>query len=419
MSDEEIVVFDLFVHNECLYLEKDIVACLNLNEQKARTILSKLLREQFIVEIRKHKNEEDRNSAFQTFYCLNNYIVYVIDFRIKQMEIEIQNKKTERDIYICKYCNVTYSQMDAPMLPLDPYDAHFLCFCNKKIELIATEENSDENIYNRYTKYLNIIKEYTDKLKNYYIPMYTEKFDKYSLPSAGSAVGEENGSEVSLANNSSELTLTNNSSLLSQGIDKKIKDHVEKKRKEEYVDNCSSVIRSNKKIKIKIKKRGKGINSEPLEESGKTNRKMKDGENLHTQNDTVEEKMMNDSILNNDMLDNDMSNNDLLNDDMLNDGILNNVAINSVKNDINLNSTENGINEKMEKKNRNDFSNDRTNDKTNKSGYKKGKSKDPMFFIKKHNQHYTLKDAQKLQQDMTQDEFERFVELQDVYLDDF
>ncbi|SBT31823.1 transcription initiation factor IIE, alpha subunit, putative [Plasmodium ovale wallikeri] len=338
MSDEEIVIFDLFIYNECLYLEKDIISSINMNEVKIRGILSKLLKDKFIIQVQKYKNNE-KGSTHQTYYCLNNYIVYVIDFRIKQMENELQKKKSESDIYICKFCNVTYSQLDAQLLPLDSYDAHFLCFCNHKIELIVSfffffffpppspplrgaqimrkhlpsvenpgeckpcgcfqirlfsifrrrkkkkrktclihhvfvyppsvnmkthkrghsftgdpqaklalnslwlcenfpcvtvtattistrsqekDDSSNEKIYSKYTKYLNILKEHIEKLKNYFIPLYTEKFNRKNVNVSSSFVTDVSSDE-SITNDSSEVSLTNNSSLLSHSRGKRQK----------------------------------------------------------------------------------------------------------------------------------------------------------------------------------------------------
>ncbi|EAA18772.1 hypothetical protein [Plasmodium yoelii yoelii] len=340
MNDEEIIIFDMFVHNECLYLEKDIISSINMNEQKIRSILSKLLKEKYIIQVQKYKNNE-KGSYYQTYYCLNNYIVYVIDYRIKQMELELQKKKNECDVYICKFCNATYSQLDAQILPLDPYDAHFLCFCNNKIELIIYKEESKnvtascycvlllrlekddvstEKMYNKYTKYLNILKEHIEKLKNYFIPLYTEKFNTNKLNSANSYVTDIS-SDGSVTNNSSEISQTNNSSLLSQ---------------------------SNTMIDI--------INNRIVENG----RKKKDEIQADTLNDEKKEK---------------------------------NKIINDIKN------------KAIENKNN-------SNDKHEHEG-----SEMPLFFIQKFNKKFTLIEAQKLQQDMSQEEFENFMELQDEYLD--
>ncbi|SBT01658.1 transcription initiation factor IIE, alpha subunit, putative [Plasmodium malariae] len=346
MNDEEIVIFDLFVNNECLYLEKDLINNINMNEQKIRSILTKFLKDKFIIQVQKNKNNE-KGSSYQTYYCLNNYIVYVIDYRIKQMESELQKKKSESDIYICNFCNATYSQLDAQTLPLDAYDAHFLCFCNNKIDLIRVDESlnlsssqtgkesnyqsfclfgsynsllgkiyfekddsSNEHMYNKYTKYLNILKEHIEKLKNYSIPLYTEKFSRKNLNSSNSFV-TDNSSDESATNNSSELSLTNNSSLISQSrpmrcqkeikqineekhdkmnvqmyivhcvihptyVDlkiivkclthlghmqiyqaKQIVENGKSKKEETYTDTCSSVIKTDKKIKICMNVQGK------------------------------------------------------------------------------------------------------------------------------------------------------------------
>ncbi|CRG98205.1 transcription initiation factor IIE, alpha subunit, putative [Plasmodium gallinaceum] len=359
MSDEEIVIFDLFIHNECLYLEKDIINSINMNEHKIRSILSKLLRDKFIIEVQKYKNNE-KGSNSQTYYCLNNYIVYVIDFRIKQMENEIQKKKNESDIYICNYCNCTYSQLDAQTLPLDSYDAHFLCFCNNKIELIENDDNNDEKIYNKYTKYLNILKEYIEKLKNYFIPLYTEKFNRSNLNSSNSFLSD-NSSDGSVTNNSSEISLTNNSSLISQIHLNESIENGKRKKEEIYTDTCSSVIRKNKKIKICMNVKTKNIIRKNLNDD-----KIKIS---NTINDTKEENIINKN-----------KNND---------------------------TSEN--NESIEKSNQN--AKNITNEQQTKE------PEFPLFFIQKFNKKFTLIDAQKLQQDMSQEEFENFMELQDIYLD--
>ncbi|CRG98621.1 transcription initiation factor IIE, alpha subunit, putative [Plasmodium relictum] len=356
MSDEEIVIFDLFVHNECLYLEKDIINSINMNEHKIRSILSKLLRDKFIIEVQKYKNNE-KGSNCQTYYCLNNYIVYVIDFRIKQMENEIQKKKNESDIYICNYCNSTYSQLDAQTLPLDSYDAHFLCFCNNKIELIENDDNNDEKIYNKYTKYLNILKEHIEKLKNYFIPLYTEKFNRSNLNSSNSFLSD-NSSEGSITNNSSEISLTNNSSLISQIQLNESDENGKRKKEETYTDTCSSVIRKNKKIKICMNVKTKNILRKNLNDD-----KIKISNIV---NDTKEENIVN-------------KNND---------------------------AAEN--NESSEKSNKN--TKNITNEQEKEPEF-------PLFFIQKFNKKFTLIEAQKLQQDMSQEEFENFMELQDIYLD--
>ncbi|GAW79313.1 hypothetical protein, conserved [Plasmodium gonderi] len=370
MNDEEIVIFDLFVHNECLYLERDIINSINMNEQKIRSILSKLLKEKFIIQVQKYKSNE-RGSSYQMYYCLNNYIVYVIDFRIKQMELQLQKKRSDDDVYICNFCNVTYSQLDAQLLPLDSYDAHFLCFCNNKIELIDKDESSNDRIYNRYTKYLNILKEHTEKLKNYFIPLYTEKFSKMT-PNSLNSIAADNSSEGSVTNNSSELSLTNNSSLVSQKNSRKSVEHKKSNNEETTADACSSVIRTDKKIKICMNMKGKNS----------ANKKM--GNNSIVTTRTV--NRMNDEENDNSVI------------------IMNSKEKNNNKSDhvdqVDKSSKEIAV-----------------DDKGLIDSPKIDVPEMPLFFIEKFNKEFSLMEAQKLQQDMTQNEFERFVELQDEYLD--
>ncbi|SBS80980.1 transcription initiation factor IIE, alpha subunit, putative [Plasmodium ovale curtisi] len=355
MSDEEIVIFDLFIYNECLYLEKDIISSINMNEVKIRGILSKLLKDKFIIQVQKFKNN-DKGSTHQTYYCLNNYIVYVIDFRIKQMENELQKKKSESDIYICKFCNVTYSQLDAQLLPLDSYDAHFLCFCNHKIELIEKDDSSNEKIYSKYTKYLNILKEHIEKLKNYFIPLYTEKFSRKSVNVSSSFVTDVSSDE-SITNDSSEVSLTNNSSLLSHSRDplSKVVENGKRKKEETYTDTCSSVIRKDKKIKI------------CMNMQGKNNLKKNSNHN----------------------------------------GVI------KVPNMVNEEKGEKGNNKNKEKGRNGDLHEQYNNPKK----VTTGEPEMPLFFIHKFNKEFPLIEAQKLQQDMTQEEFETFMELQEEYLD--
>ncbi|KAI4840715.1 transcription initiation factor IIE subunit alpha [Plasmodium brasilianum] len=413
MNDEEIVIFDLFVNNECLYLEKDLINNINMNEQKIRSILTKFLKDKFIIQVQKNKNNE-KGSSYQTYYCLNNYIVYVIDYRIKQMESELQKKKSESDIYICNFCNATYSQLDAQTLPLDAYDAHFLCFCNNKIDLIEKDDSSNEHMYNKYTKYLNILKEHIEKLKNYSIPLYTEKFSRKNLNSSNSFV-TDNSSDESATNNSSELSLTNNSSLISQSrpmrcqkeikqineekhdkmnvqmyivhcvihptyVDlkiivkclthlghmqiyqaKQIVENGKSKKEETYTDTCSSVIKTDKKIKICMNVQGKN-NIKKLPNADFT--KMV----ITPKNDEKEEN-----------------------------------AIDKNK-EISKNKNDNIVEESKCEKNKDDKQ-------------QTDEPELPLFFIQKFNKKFTLINAQKLQQDMTQEEFEEFMDLQDEYLD--
>ncbi|SBT70421.1 transcription initiation factor IIE subunit alpha, putative [Plasmodium malariae] len=359
MNDEEIVIFDLFVNNECLYLEKDLINNINMNEQKIRSILTKFLKDKFIIQVQKNKNNE-KGSSYQTYYCLNNYIVYVIDYRIKQMESELQKKKSESDIYICNFCNATYSQLDAQTLPLDAYDAHFLCFCNNKIDLIEKDDSSNEHMYNKYTKYLNILKEHIEKLKNYSIPLYTEKFSRKNLNSSNSFV-TDNSSDESATNNSSELSLTNNSSLISQNQAKQIVENGKSKKEETYTDTCSSVIKTDKKIKICMNVQGKN-NIKKLPNADIT--KMV----ITPKNDEKEEN-----------------------------------AIDKNK-EISKNKNDNIVEESKCEKNKDDKQ-------------QTDEPELPLFFIQKFNKKFTLINAQKLQQDMTQEEFEEFMDLQDEYLD--
>ncbi|SBT86282.1 transcription initiation factor IIE subunit alpha, putative [Plasmodium malariae] len=359
MNDEEIVIFDLFVNNECLYLEKDLINNINMNEQKIRSILTKFLKDKFIIQVQKNKNNE-KGSSYQTYYCLNNYIVYVIDYRIKQMESELQKKKSESDIYICNFCNATYSQLDAQTLPLDAYDAHFLCFCNNKIDLIEKDDSSNEHMYNKYTKYLNILKEHIEKLKNYSIPLYTEKFSRKNLNSSNSFV-TDNSSDESATNNSSELSLTNNSSLISQNQAKQIVENGKSKKEETYTDTCSSVIKTDKKIKICMNVQGKN-NIKKLPNADFT--KMV----ITPKNDEKEEN-----------------------------------AIDKNK-EISKNKNDNIVEESKCEKNKDDKQ-------------QTDEPELPLFFIQKFNKKFTLINAQKLQQDMTQEEFEEFMDLQDEYLD--
>ncbi|SCM19450.1 transcription initiation factor IIE subunit alpha, putative [Plasmodium chabaudi adami] len=357
MNDEEIVIFDMFVHNECLYLEKDIISSVNMNEQKIRSILSKLLKEKYIIQVQKYKNNE-KGSYYQTYYCLNNYIVYVIDYRIKQMELELQKKKNECDVYICKFCNATYSQLDAQILPLDPYDAHFLCFCNNKIELIEKDDVSTEKMYNKYTKYLNILKEHIEKLKNYFIPLYTEKFSAKKLNSANSYVTDIS-SDGSVTNNSSEVSQTNNSSLLSHSntmidiLNNRIVENGRRKKDEAQADaGNSSIIRTDNKIKICMNMKGKN----DLKET-------QNNDNIRLTNTVNDEKREK------------------------------NIIINDIKNKVIENK-----NSSIDKR-------------------ELDEPEMPLFFIQKFNKKFTLIEAQKLQQDMSQEEFENFMELQDEYLD--
>ncbi|SCO65365.1 transcription initiation factor IIE subunit alpha, putative [Plasmodium vivax] len=364
LNDEEIVIFDLFVHNECLYLEKDIINSINMHEQKIRSILSKLLKEKFIIQVQKLKTTE-RGSSFQMYYCLNNYIVYVIDYRVRRMEVELRKDRNDSDLYVCTFCNATYSQLDAQLLPLDSYDAHFLCLCNNKIQLVERDESSDERIYSRYTKYLDILKEHTEKLKNYFIPLYTEKFSRVA-PSSTHSPPADHSSDESLTNNSSELSLTNNSSLVSQNNPGRAAEQRKATNEETPTDACSSVIRSDKKIKICMNVKGKkgsiqvaspssggrganpgkGEAEESTEQKGHTTgrTKHKSGDLAHAQQSASEMAVLKDA-------------------------------------------------------------------------QKADEPEMPLFFIEKFNKEFSLMDAQKLQQDMTQDEFERFMELQDEYLD--
>ncbi|ANQ06211.1 Transcription initiation factor IIE [Plasmodium coatneyi] len=364
LNDEEIVVFDLFVHNECLYLEKDIINCLNMNEQKIRSILSKLLKEKFIIQVQKLKTTE-RGSTFQVYYCLNNYIVYVIDYRVRQMEVQLKKDRSDNDMYVCNFCNTTYSQLDAQLLPLDSYDAHFLCFCNNKIELVEKDESSNDRIYNRYTKYINILKEHTEKLKNYFIPLYTEKFSRV-VPNSLHSLAEDNSSDESMTNNSSELSLTNNSSQVSQSNSGKVPEQKRAKNEETPTDACSSVIRSDKKIKICMNAKGKkGTHQVVAPSTG--------GRSTSPAKDQVEHK-----------------------------------------------TEQKGHTTGRTKHKSGDLA--RVQQSASQMVVLKGTQKTnepemPLFYIEKFKKEFSLMDAQKLQQDMTQDEFERFMELQDEYLD--
>lgn len=383
MTDEEIVIFDLFVHNECLYLEKDITNCVNINEQKTRSILAKFLKEQFIIEVQKKKNNE-KGSNYQTYYCLNNYIVHVIDFKIKQMEIEIQKTKNDSDLYICTHCKTKYSQMDAQMLPLDPYDAHFLCVCKNKLELIDKEDNNDEQIYNKYTKYLNILKEYTEKLKNYFIPVYTEKFNKSVFHSVVPSDRLSLNSLQNISTPSTDNSVTNHSSQLSkthpynkkgESIEKS--KYLQKEKDESVNDNSSSVIRNTKKIKICMNPKNKlTLKKKIMHEPKETTNHINDEKTIKDINEFIEE--------------------------------------------------ENHM-DHFQKKNTNGVCREKS---PNGLTYKKEKTQSipedekhehpidyPRFFIQKFKKEFTLLEAQKLQQDMSQDEFERFVELQETYLD--
>ncbi|WBY56047.1 transcription initiation factor IIE subunit alpha [Plasmodium yoelii yoelii] len=213
-------------------------------------------------------------------------------------------------------------------------------------------------MYNKYTKYLNILKEHIEKLKNYFIPLYTEKFNTNKLNSANSYVTDIS-SDGSVTNNSSEISQTNNSSLLSQSntmidiINNRIVENGRKKKDEIQADTCnSSIIRTDKKIKICMNMKGKN------DLKGTQNN---DHIKLtNTVNDEKKEK---------------------------------NKIINDIKN------------KAIENKNN-------SNDKHEHEG-----SEMPLFFIQKFNKKFTLIEAQKLQQDMSQEEFENFMELQDEYLD--
>ncbi|GAB64797.1 transcription initiation factor IIE alpha subunit [Plasmodium cynomolgi strain B] len=364
LNDEEIIIFDLFVHNECLYLEKDIINCINMNEQKIRSILSKLLKEKFIIQVQKLKTNE-RGSSFQLYYCLNNYIVYVIDYRVRKMEIQLRKERNDNDLYVCNLCNATYSQLDAQLLPLDSYDAHFLCFCNNKVELVEKDESSNDRIYNRYTKYLNILKEHTEKLKNYFIPLYTEKFSRV-LPNSLHSLATDNSSDESMTNNSSELSLTNNSSQVSQNNHGKAAEQKRAKNEETPTDACSSVIRSDKKIKICMNVKGKRGTNQVVAPStgGRTTSPGKDEEEGDTEQKghvTGRTKCKSGGVAQ---------------------------VQPSVSEMVVLKDTQKADEPEM-----------------------------PLFFIEKFKKEFSLMDAQKLQQDMTQDEFERFMELQDEYLD--
>ncbi|CAA9986547.1 transcription initiation factor IIE, alpha subunit, putative [Plasmodium knowlesi strain H] len=364
LNDDEIVVFDLFVHNECLYLEKDIINSLNMNEQKIRSILSKLLKEKFIIQVQKLKTTE-RGSTFQVYYCLNNYIVYVIDYRIREMEVQLRKDRNDNDMYVCNFCKATYSQLDAQLLPLDSYDAHFLCFCNNKIELVEKDESNHDRIYNRYTKYINILKEHTEKLKNYFIPLYTEKFSRV-VPNSLHSLAADNSSDESMTNNSSELSLTNNSSQVSQNNPGKLPEQKRAKNEETPTDTCSSVIRSDKKIKICMNVKGKKGTNKVVASStvGKTTSPEKDqGE------DNIEQK--------------------------------GHITGRTKHKSADLAQVQQSTSEMV----------------VLKDSLKTNEPEMPLFFIEKFKKEFSLMDAQKLQQDMTQDEFERFMELQDEYLD--
>ncbi|KJP87007.1 hypothetical protein AK88_03289 [Plasmodium fragile] len=366
LSDEEIVVFDLFVHNECLYLEKDIINSVNMNEQKIRSILSKLLKEKFIIQVQKLKTTE-RGSTFQVYYCLNNYIVYVIDYRIRQMEVQLRKDRTDNDMYVCNFCNATYSQLDAQLLPLDAYDAHFLCFCNNKIELVEKDESSNDRIYNRYTKYINILKEHTEKLKNYFIPLYTEKFTRVAPPDSLHSLAADHSSDESMTNNSSELSLTNNSSQVSQNNPGTAAEQKRAKNEETPTDACSSVIRSDKKIKICMNVKGKRRANQVVAPStgGRTTTPGKDPAE----------------------------------DDNVHKG---HVITGRAKHQTgDLTQVQQSTSEMV----------------VLKDTQKADEPEMPLFYIEKFKKEFSLMDAQKLQQDMTQDEFERFMELQDEYLD--
>lgn len=387
MTDEEIVIFDLFVHNECLYLEKDITNCVNINEQKTRSILAKFLKERFIIEVQKKKNNE-KGSSYQTYYCLNNYIVHVIDFKIKQMEIEIQKTKNDSDVYICTACKTKYSQMDAQMLPLDPYDAHFLCICNSKLELIDKEDDNDEQIYNKYTKYLNILKEYTEKLKNYFIPVYTEKFNRNvlnsMLPSDRLSLNALNrtkttpSSDVSVTNHSSQISKLNQYN--SKGERNEDSKYLQKEKEESINDNCSSVIRNTKKIKICMNTK----NKLPLKKKILNDDKEDSRSNLETENRIVTD----------------------INEFIEQENNITHFQKTDTANGVFKENTTNGSIHKKE---------------LMKTIPEEEKHDDPMecprFFIQKFKKDFTLLEAQKLQQEMSQEEFERFVELQETYLD--
>ncbi|EUD65206.1 hypothetical protein C922_04335 [Plasmodium inui San Antonio 1] len=364
LNDEEIVIFDLFVHNECLYLEKDIINSINMNEQKIRSILSKLLKEKFIIQVQKLKTTE-KGSSFQLYYCLNNYIVYVIDYRVRKMEVQLRKDRNDSDLYVCNFCNATYSQLDAQLLPLDSYDAHFLCFCNNKIELIERDESRNDRIYSRYTKYLNILKEHTEKLKNYFIPLYTEKFSRV-VPNSLQCLDRDNSSDESMTNNSSELSLTNNSSQVSQNTPGEASQQKRAKNEETLTDTCSSVIRSDKKIKICMNVKGKaGTNQVVAPSTG--------GRTTSPGKDEAEDNSEREG----------------------------HITGRTKHKSGDLAQVQQSASEMV----------------VLKGPQKTDEPEMPLFFIEKFNKKFSLIDAQKLQQDMTQDEFERFMELQDEYLD--
>ncbi|GIX65408.1 general transcription factor IIE polypeptide 1 GTF2E1 [Babesia caballi] len=164
--DEEIVITDLLLAVEKAVSERDMEAEIGLPERKIHEFLVRLERHGLVNRVtvgqasditakqqRQPKVARDVMPAqqqpnTQSFWRLSSYFIVVVHYKISKMEEVLQQRRRslhEVDRFVCPACNAVYDSLEVQKLEMDGFDAHFICYCGSKVEL--DDKAAKDSIY--------------------------------------------------------------------------------------------------------------------------------------------------------------------------------------------------------------------------------------------------------------------------------
>lgn len=155
--DEEIVITDLLLAAEKAISERDIEAELGISERKVHEFMIRMERHGLVNRVttgqvsdilskpqrqprsaREVLQTNQHHASAQSFWRLSSYFILVVHYKLTKMEETLQERRRslqECDRFICPACSTIYDSLEVQKLEMDGFDAHFICYCGVKVEL--------------------------------------------------------------------------------------------------------------------------------------------------------------------------------------------------------------------------------------------------------------------------------------------
>ncbi|KAK1443236.1 hypothetical protein BgAZ_201120 [Babesia gibsoni] len=165
--DEEIAITDLLLAAEKAISERDIEAELGISERRVHEFLVRLERHGLVNRVttghaadiysrpqRQHKSAREgaapqqQQGNTQSFWRLSSYFIIVVHYKLSKMEEILQQRRrslNECDRFVCPGCKALYDSLEVQKLEMDGFDAHFICYCGSKVEL--DDKETKDSIY--------------------------------------------------------------------------------------------------------------------------------------------------------------------------------------------------------------------------------------------------------------------------------